>query len=37
MELKKQILIALGIEDKEVVLEYQAKLLDGTIIVSEAD
>ena len=37
MELKKQILIALGIEDKEVTLEYQAKLLDGTIIVSEAD
>ncbi len=37
MELKKQILQALGIEDKEIALEYQAKLVDGTIIVSEAD
>ena len=36
MELKKQILIALGL-DKEVNLEYQDKLTDGTIIVSEAD
>ena len=36
MELKKQILQALGL-DNEVQLEYQAKLLDGTIIVSEAD
>ena len=37
MNLKKQILTALGIEDKEIALEYQAKLVDGTIIVSEAD
>ena len=37
MDLKKQILVALGIEDNEVKLEYQAKLTDGTIIVSEAD
>tara|TARA_R110002020_G_scaffold21591_3_gene73489 strand:+ start:2506 stop:3159 length:654 start_codon:yes stop_codon:yes gene_type:complete len=37
MELKKQILQALGIEDKEIALEYQNKLVDGTIIVSEAD
>tara|TARA_R110002020_G_scaffold281130_2_gene496859 strand:+ start:5483 stop:6139 length:657 start_codon:yes stop_codon:yes gene_type:complete len=37
MELKKQILIALGIEDKEIALSYQAKLVDGTIIVSDAD
>ena len=36
MELKKQILKALGL-DKEVNLEYQDKLTDGTIIVSEAD
>ena len=36
MELKKQILQALGL-DNEVQLEYQAKLLDGTTIVSEAD
>jgi len=36
MELKKQILQALGL-DKEVNLEYQDKLADGTIIVSEAD
>ena len=36
MELKKQILQALGL-DNEVQLEYQAKLVDGTIIVSEAD
>tara|TARA_R100001510_G_C7656646_1_gene216894 strand:- start:4312 stop:4974 length:663 start_codon:yes stop_codon:yes gene_type:complete len=37
MDLKKQILVALGIEDKEIELSYQAKLTDGTIIVSEAD
>ncbi len=37
MDLKKQILVALGIEDNEVKLSYQAKLTDGTIIVSEAD
>ena len=36
MELKKQILKALGL-DKEVNLEHQDKLTDGTIIVSEAD
>ncbi len=37
MDLKKQILVALGIEDNEIKLEFQAKLTDGTIIVSEAD
>ena len=38
MELKKQILNALGLnKDEEVKLEYQAKLIDGTIIVSSAD
>jgi len=37
MDLKKQILVALGIEDKKIELSYQAKLTDGTIIVSEAD
>lgn len=36
MNLKEQILVALGI-DKEVNLQYQAKLVDGTIIVSEAE
>jgi len=38
MELKTQILKALGLsKDEEVMLEYQAKLIDGTIIVSSAD
>ena len=38
MDLKTQILKALGLEkDVEVKLEYQAKLTDGTIIVSSAD
>lgn len=38
MELKEQILNALGLSnDKEVNLGFQAKLVDGTIIVSEAD
>tara|TARA_R110002050_G_scaffold217227_2_gene353283 strand:- start:440 stop:1108 length:669 start_codon:yes stop_codon:yes gene_type:complete len=38
MDLKKQILVALGLneEQKEVNLEFQAKLEDGTIIVSTA-
>ena len=36
MDLKSQIKQALGLEDK-VKLEYQAKLEDGTIVVSEAD
>ena len=35
MELKKQILVALGLDKQdEVALEYQAKLEDGTLIVS---
>jgi len=37
MDLKTQIKQALGLEEKEVQLEYQAKLEDGTIIVSEAE
>jgi hypothetical protein len=39
MDLKKQIRIALGIDtpEAEIKLEFQAKLEDGTIIVSEAD
>ena len=38
MDLKTQILKALGLnKDVEVKLEYQAKLTDGTIIVSSAD
>ena len=36
MDLKKQIRVALGL-DKEIKLSFQAKLTDGTIIVSEAD
>ena len=37
MDLKKQILVALGINNQdEVNLEFQAKLEDGTIIVSTA-
>jgi hypothetical protein len=39
MDLKQQILVALGLETQEesVSLEFQAKLEDGTIIVSTAD
>lgn len=39
MDLKDQILVALGLDKKEeeVSFTYQAKLEDGTIIVSEAD
>jgi len=38
MELKEQILKALGLsKETEVNLEYQAKLIDGTIIVSSAE
>ena len=39
MDLKQQILVALGLDKQEesVNLEYQAKLEDGTIIVSSAD
>jgi len=39
MDLKNQILVALGLDSKEeeVSLSFQAKLEDGTIIVSEAD
>lgn len=38
MDLKDQILVALGLDKKdEVTLSFQAKLEDGTIVVSEAD
>ena len=37
MELKKQILKALGLDKEEVELTYQDKLTDGTIVVSEAE
>ncbi len=39
MDLKQQILVALGLDNQEesVNLEYQAKLEDGTIIVSTAE
>ena len=37
MDLKKQILQALGLDKEEVTLAFQAKLTDGTIIVSDAE
>ena len=38
MELKKQILVALGLDkEEEVKLEWQSKLEDGTIVVSTAE
>ena len=39
MDLKERIKVALGLEDevKEISLAFEAKLADGTIIVSEAD
>jgi hypothetical protein len=38
MDLKKQILSALGLDkEEELNLEFQAKLIDGTIVVSKAD
>ena len=37
MNLKKQILQALGLDKEEVTLAFQAKLTDGTIIVSDAE
>ena len=37
MNLKNQILVALGIDKGEINLEWQSKLEDGTIVVSTAD
>jgi len=37
MDLKNQILVALGLDKEEVLMAYQAKLEDGTIITSTAD
>ena len=37
MDIKKQIKVALGLEDEEIKLSFQAKTEDGTIIVSTAD
>ena len=37
MDLKNQILVALGLNKGEVQLEWQSKLEDGTIVVSTAD
>ena len=37
MDLKKQILVALGLDKEEVKLEWQSKLEDGTIVVSTAE
>jgi hypothetical protein len=38
MDLKKQILSALGLDkEEEINLQFQAKLIDGTIVVSKAD
>ena len=37
MDLKKQILVALGLDKEEVTLAWQSKLEDGTIVVSTAE
>ena len=37
MDLKKQILVALGLDKEEVILAWQSKLEDGTIVVSTAE
>ena len=37
MDIKTRIRVALGIEDETIALAFEGKLLDGTIIVSEAD
>ena len=37
MDLKKQILVALGLDKEEVNLAWQSKLEDGTIVVSTAE
>ena len=37
MDIKKQIKVALGLEEEEVKLGFQAKTEDGTIVVSTAD
>jgi len=37
MDLKNQILVALGLDKEEVMMSFQAKLEDGTIITSQAD
>ena len=37
MDLKKQILVALGLDNEEVNLAWQSKLEDGTIVVSTAE
>jgi len=37
MDLKNQILVALGLDKEEVLMAFQAKLEDGTIITSTAD
>ena len=37
MDLKKQILVALGLNEEEVNMAWQSKLEDGTIVVSTAD
>ena len=37
MDLKKQILVALGLDKEEVMMAFQTKLEDGTIITSTAE
>jgi hypothetical protein len=37
MDLKKQILVALGLDKEEVTMAWQSKLEDGTIVVSTAE
>jgi len=37
MDIKQQILVALGLDKEEVLMEWQAKMEDGTILTSTAD
>jgi len=37
MDLKKQILVALGLDKEEVLMSWQSKMEDGTILTSTAD
>ena len=37
MDLKNQILVALGLDKEEVMMAFQTKLEDGTIITSTAE
>ena len=37
MDLKNQILVALGLDKEEILMSFQAKLEDGTIVTSQSD